>query len=210
MGLANLSGQCSFEVALSGGLDSTVLLHLLCLARLQLPDISLGAVHVHHGLSPRADSWAEHCQSLCANWDVPLRVERVCVETSGGQSLEAEARCLRYQAFDRSAAKVIVLAHHQDDQAETVMLQALRGGGVKAMAAMAGLHRRGAKWLWRPLLSVSRSQLEDYAREHTLTGWMTKAMPTPVGVAICCVTTFFRGCKNRYRNIGSTCAGLPV
>ncbi|AXT47226.1 tRNA lysidine(34) synthetase TilS [Chromobacterium rhizoryzae] len=165
-----LSGQCAFEVGLSGGLDSVALLALLCRARARRPELEIRAVHVHHGLSPNADAWAEHCRVLCATLDAPLRVERVSVVLSGGDSLEAVAREARYQAYRRSAAGVVVLAHHLDDQAETVLLQLLRGGGARALAAMPALRKLEAEgpWLWRPLLGLRRRQLEDFVRAQGL------------------------------------------
>ncbi|EEG08826.1 tRNA lysidine(34) synthetase TilS [Pseudogulbenkiania ferrooxidans] len=162
-----LSGQCAFEVGLSGGIDSVVLLDLLvrlCLER----GLKLSAVHVHHGLSPQADAWAEHCRQLCLEWGVPLRSEAVKVEVSGGESLEAVARQHRYRVYGESSASVVVLAHHQDDQAETVLLQLLRGAGPKGVAAMPTLRRHAGRWLWRPLLAISRAEIEAYARWRQL------------------------------------------
>ncbi|WP_029770681.1 tRNA lysidine(34) synthetase TilS [Pseudogulbenkiania sp. MAI-1] len=158
-----LSGQCAFEVGLSGGVDSVVLLDLLVRLRSER-GLNLSAVHVHHGLSPRADAWADHCRRLCQGWAVPLRVVEVTVEPSGGESLEAVARQQRYQVYAESAAEVVVLAHHQDDQAETVLLQLLRGAGPRGMAAMPVLRQHAGRWLWRPLLAISRAEIEAYAR----------------------------------------------
>lgn len=165
-----LSGQCAFEVGLSGGLDSVALLALLCRAREHRPGLAVSAVHVHHGLSPNADAWAEHCRALCAALRVPLRLERVSLVVSGGDSLEAVARTARYQVYRRSAAGVVALAHHLDDQAETVLLQLLRGGGPRALAAMPALRRLDAAgpWLWRPLLGLRRLQLEAWVQAEGL------------------------------------------
>ncbi|WP_239690928.1 tRNA lysidine(34) synthetase TilS [Chromobacterium sphagni] len=164
-----LSGQCAFEVGLSGGLDSVALLSLLCRIREQRPQLRLSAVHVHHGLSPNADAWAEHCRRLCGALQVPLRVERVALQLAGGDSLEAVAREARYAVYRESAAEVVALAHHLDDQAETVLLQLLRGGGVRALAAMPALRPLAdGKLLWRPLLGLTRLQLEQYVRRQGL------------------------------------------
>ncbi|SUX54239.1 tRNA lysidine(34) synthetase TilS [Chromobacterium vaccinii] len=164
-----LSGLFAFEVGLSGGLDSVALLSLLCEARERRPALALSAVHVHHGLSPNADAWAGHCQSLCDALGVSLRIERVQVRAGGGESVEAAAREARYAAYRLSAASVIALAHHQDDQAETVLLQLLRGGGARALAAMPALRELSAgKLLWRPLLEIPRARLEAYVRERGL------------------------------------------
>ena len=122
-------------VAFSGGLDSTVLLHQLAQAREVLP-FSLSAIHVNHGLSKNATAWARHCRQVCAGLDVPLRVRRVEVNRAPRTSLEEEARRARYAAFAAANADVIGMAHHADDQAETVLLQLLRGAGPKGLAGM--------------------------------------------------------------------------
>jgi tRNA(Ile)-lysidine synthase len=161
----------SLEVGLSGGLDSMSLLDLLWRSR-EERHIHLSAVHVHHGLSRNADDWVAHCAAWCERLGVPLRVEHVQVNLSGGDSLEAVARAERYNAYRRSAADAIALAHHQDDQAETVLLQLLRGGGPHALAAMPVLRAFDGKTLWRPLLGFSRAQLEAYAHWRQLQ-WVT-------------------------------------
>lgn len=152
-------------VALSGGLDSCVLLHLLATLP-ENPGIRLSAMHVHHGLSPQADEWAEHCQRLCASHAIPLQVVHVQVPRDSGQGLEAAARHLRYEALRAARADYVVLAHHQDDQAETVMLQLLRGAGMRGLAAMASYDAQ--QGLLRPLLDISRAQLAEYAAQHQL------------------------------------------
>ncbi|MGL6071535.1 tRNA lysidine(34) synthetase TilS [Craterilacuibacter sp.] len=162
-----LSGQCHLELGLSGGVDSMVLLDLLARARRQL-GFSLSAVHVHHGLSAHADAWAGVCAGVCAALGVPLRVERVLVAVAGGESLEAVARRERYGVYAASAADAIVLAHHQDDLAETVLLQLLRGGGPRALAAMPVWRVHQGVALWRPLLGFARSEIEAYAAAHSL------------------------------------------
>lgn len=164
----NLSGLSAFEVGLSGGLDSMALLSLLVRARQHRPQLRISAVHVHHGLSDFAEEWVRHCQAACAEWAVPLRVVRVSVDRAAPEGLEANARKLRYAAYTQSCAEVMVLAHHQDDQSETVLLQLLRGGGVKALSGMPVCRPLANRLLWRPLLSYSRQQLEQYAAAHQL------------------------------------------
>jgi len=156
--------RCS--VGFSGGLDSTVLLHLLANLRAEL-GFGLSAVHVHHGLSPQADAWAEHCRRFCAGLDVPLQVERVAVNRAG-LGLEAAARKARYRVFAGLAADALALAHQRDDQAETVLLQLLRGAAVKGLAAMPAERALGPIKLLRPLLDVARSEIEAYARAQGL------------------------------------------
>lgn len=158
----------AWRVALSGGLDSSVLLHLLAsLARQHsLPPLSV--IHVHHGLQAVADSWPAHCQRLCAQLGVPLQVEYV--QVAGGASVERAAREARYAAFRQivQAGEVLLLAQHRDDQAETLLFRLLRGAGVRGLAAMPRQRGLGQGMLLRPLLDVSRVELEAYARAHTL------------------------------------------
>lgn len=158
----------SILLGLSGGVDSVVLLHLL--AQLS-PRFSwkLSALHVHHGISLRADAWAEFCADLCARLGVPCKIERVNIAPLRSMGIEAAARHLRHEALARQPADFIALAHHQDDQAETLLLQLLRGAGVKGAAAMAPLKMAGTgPALVRPLLDISRAELEAYARSHAL------------------------------------------
>ncbi len=156
-------------VGFSGGLDSTVLLHLLAHA----PDRqsgSLRALHVHHGLQTVADDWQQHCSKLCAQWNIPLRVVHVDIPRDAGQGLEAAARDARHAAFKAHLheGEWLALAHHQDDQAETFLLRALRGASVDGLAAMQEQRSFGNNTLWRPLLQLPRSALEAYASQHQL------------------------------------------
>lgn len=150
-------------LAFSGGLDSTVLLHLLTQLRDQIP-FQLKAMHVHHGLSSNATYWAEHCQEVCVQHHVPLLISHVKVDVKSGLGVEASARNARYQALFQEASDLICLAHHQDDQAETLLLQLTRGAGVKGLSGMAAVDFQ--KKLLRPLLNVDRAALEKYAHQH--------------------------------------------
>ncbi len=151
-------------MAFSGGLDSTVLLQLLAdLARREaLPP--LRAIHVHHGLQSAADAWPEHCRRVCTALGIPLEVVRVQVEA--GRSLEQAARQARYTAIEMrlEEGEVLLTAQHRDDQAETLLFRLLRGAGVRGLAAMPARRRLGRGWLMRPLLDVSRGELEAHAR----------------------------------------------
>lgn len=153
-------------VGLSGGLDSCVLLHVLAQLRQALP-FQLSAHHVHHGLSAHADAWADFCQTYCQQLNIPLTVSKVNVNADSGLGIEATARKLRYATLLDSHADFICTAHHQDDQAETVLLQLARGAGAKGLAAMAQIDDK--RKLLRPLLDTSRTDLEVYARQHQLT-----------------------------------------
>jgi len=155
-------------VALSGGRDSTTLLHALANARARHA-IELSAIHVHHGLSPNADAWVEFCRQQCAALAVQLTIERVEVQARGGDSLEDAARKVRMQALLEHDVDAIALAHHADDQAETLLLQLLRGAGTHGLAAMARarMHVCG-RTLLRPLLALPASVIATYAQEHDL------------------------------------------
>ncbi|HXU94776.1 MAG TPA: tRNA lysidine(34) synthetase TilS [Gallionella sp.] len=163
-----LPAHSSILIGLSGGVDSVVLLHLL--SRLA-PRFSwrLSALHVHHGISPNADAWTDFCTALCARHDISLTIERVDISPLRDHGIEAAARKLRHEAFARRPCDFVALAHHADDQAETLLLQLLRGAGVKGAAAMPVLARReGAPALVRPLLHCSRQEILDYAESHEL------------------------------------------
>jgi len=150
--------------AYSGGLDSTVLLHLL--HRLRGPlGLRLEAVHVDHGLHPEAPRWRAHCQAVCARWGIPCRVERPAVRRRPRQSLEAVAREVRYRCLAALLGEgdVLLTAHHLDDQAETVLLMLLRGSGPAGLAAMPAQAPLGAGRLLRPLLDWPREALRRYA-----------------------------------------------
>ena len=154
-------------LALSGGLDSSVLLHLL--AHSPLREHGLRAIHVHHGLHPDADTWAAHCATFCASLNVPLVAVRVQV-TDNGEGPEAAARTARYAAFERELrdGEILALAQHRDDQAETFLLRALRGSGPDGLGAMRPWRAFGRGWLWRPLLAQPRAELHAYASEQDL------------------------------------------
>jgi len=154
--------SASLAVALSGGVDSVVLLHLL-----KSEGFRPAAIHVHHGLSPNADAWADFCRKLCRRWGVPLSVHRVKVRKKG-KGLEAAAREARYRVFGKISSSVICLAHHLDDQAETVLMNLLRGAGARGASGMAPESAFHGKTLLRPLLDVSRKTILDYARSHRL------------------------------------------
>jgi tRNA(Ile)-lysidine synthase len=157
-------------VGFSGGLDSTVLLHAFA-AMPEARAHGLRAIHVHHGLHADADAWATHCERVCAELNVPLQVIRVQVESESGRGPEGAARTARLGAFREALAddEVLALAHHRDDQAETVLLRLLRGAGGDGLAAMRRRSRLGTLHLWRPLLNLPRNTLRNYANTHGLT-----------------------------------------
>jgi tRNA(Ile)-lysidine synthase len=168
-------------LGLSGGADSVVLLHLLhqLAPRFQW---QLSALHVHHGISPNADAWSIFCMNLCVRYAIPLHIEHVDISSLREiHGVESAARQLRQAAFAKQACDVIALAHHADDQSETLMLQLLRGAGVKGLAAMPVLSlskrpfQNSLKPLQaplaatlRPLLDVPRARLLEYAAQQEL------------------------------------------
>lgn len=167
-------------VALSGGIDSVVLLDLLACA-VPKHRLHLSALHVNHGISPNAASWERFCRELCRARKVPFKAFRVKVTKGPGISLEAAAREARLRVFANFPADVLALAQHLDDQAETLLLQLLRGAGAKGLAAMPAVRpltfsdglsasrlAHAAPCILRPLLGVPRSIIEAYARSRKL------------------------------------------
>jgi tRNA(Ile)-lysidine synthase len=153
-------------VAFSGGIDSMVLLDAVTAFSAKHP-FALSAIHVHHGLSPNADQWEAFCAAQCAHLAVPLTVHRLRLRREPGRSLEAEARAARYERLLQADVDVVALAHHANDQAETVLLQLLRGSGPPGLAAMPAL-RPGHPALLRPLLELPRATIAAYAKARGL------------------------------------------
>ncbi|PLK58308.1 tRNA lysidine(34) synthetase TilS [Candidatus Palibaumannia cicadellinicola] len=168
----SIAGHNQLLLALCGGLDSTVLLEILKSLRdannqKTGPQLSLRAMHVHHGLSTHADLWVTHCEQQCRQRTVPFKVIRVKLETipTPKNGIEAAARNARYQALHDVLVpgEVLLTAQHQDDQAETLLLALKRGSGPAGLAAMAANSSLGDHRLLRPLLACSRAQLAAYA-----------------------------------------------
>ncbi|TAJ05296.1 tRNA lysidine(34) synthetase TilS [Pectobacterium versatile] len=169
--VAQTAGCGSILLAYSGGLDSSVLLHLLVAVR-QRSGLPIRAAYIHHGLNPLADSWAEHCCQQCERWQVPFASLPVKVEAQNG-GIEAAARTARYQALQAhlQEGEALLTAQHLDDQSETFLLALKRGSGPAGLSAMAAQSMLGHHRLVRPLLGISRLQLEAYAQRHQL-GWI--------------------------------------
>ncbi|HET9836192.1 MAG TPA: tRNA lysidine(34) synthetase TilS, partial [Rhodanobacteraceae bacterium] len=156
-------------VGYSGGADSTALLHALA----QLPQArgcGLRALHVDHGLHADSARWSEHCERFCATLQVPIEIVRVQVEHERGEGLEAAARRARYAAFAENLqpGEWLALAHHRDDQVETVLLKLLRGAGPHGLAGMRERRPLAQGTLWRPLLDTPRAVLREYVTAHEL------------------------------------------
>ncbi|WP_049854465.1 tRNA lysidine(34) synthetase TilS [Dickeya fangzhongdai] len=176
---AQIAADGHYLVAYSGGLDSSVLLHLMMRLRrrrvsslpvLSLQELPLRAVYVHHGLSAHADAWAEHCRAQCLRWQVPFDVLQVQVDARDG-GVEAAARSARYQALQQHLhdGETLLTAQHQDDQSETFLLALKRGSGPAGLASMAATAQPNGVRLQRPLLGIAREQLEAYANAYQLT-----------------------------------------
>jgi tRNA(Ile)-lysidine synthase len=146
-----------------------VLLHLLASLRESLP-WRLQAIHVNHGLQVVADLWQAHCSSLCEQYQIPLQVVQLSLTPASGESVEAVAREARYRALAEhmGPGDLLLTAQHQDDQAETLLLQLMRGSGPAGIAAMPAISRFYSGWLVRPLLDTPRAALEAYARQYRL------------------------------------------
>jgi len=161
-----------YLLALSGGLDSVVLLHAVAQIRSDsfFNSCLFQVIHVHHGLQDEADDWALQCQNLCASLSLPCLVERVDARPQGSEGVEAAAREARYAAFARHLQPqgVLLTAHHQNDQAETLLLRLLRGSGLSGLAAMAECRSFAQGFLLRPLLSLPRRALATYAEKQGL------------------------------------------
>lgn len=167
--LRTLLDAPGWYVGFSGGIDSTVLLHLLHQWREAHPGAPLlQAIHVNHGLQPSAAHWQRHCESVCAGLALPLASSSVEVCATG--SPEVAAREARYGVFEARLppGAVLFMGHHLDDQVETFFLRLMRGAGVEGLAAIPRRRRLGKGMLVRPLLDVARTEIAHYAAHHRL------------------------------------------
>lgn len=154
-------------IGLSGGADSVVLLHALVQISKSKP-IKLNAAHINHNISPEANLWAKFCQDFCSDIGIPLEITNITIDKNGGESLENNARIMRYKTLYQTSAPIIALAHHQNDQIETILSQIFRGSDVHNVAAMKVISSKFEKLFWRPLLNAKRSEIESYAKEYKL------------------------------------------
>ncbi|WP_300419696.1 tRNA lysidine(34) synthetase TilS, partial [uncultured Pseudoalteromonas sp.] len=161
--LLNAQQSC-FSVALSGGVDSVVLLHLMKQAQQQHSELKIEAVYVNHGLSKYADEWQGFCQSLCEEFNVAFKAVLVEIHQRSRTSLEAQAREARYQALDENCmlGSVILLGQHLNDQLETFLLRLKRGSGLQGLASMPQTRLLASgRVCFRPLINISREQIEQ-------------------------------------------------
>lgn len=167
--LQTLPREGHWHLALSGGLDSVFLLHCIT-ALANAEGRSLNAIHINHGLQPEALEWESQCQALCHQLGISFRDHRLHMDPDR-PDLEARARRARYEVFEETLqpGDTLFMAHHGDDQAETVLLRLLRGSGVRGLAGMPATRKLGAGQLHRPLLPLTRARIEALARDWELT-----------------------------------------
>lgn len=157
-------------VAYSGGVDSHVLLHICAQLRPQLKDITFQAVYIDHGLHENSSRWSAHCKQVALKLDIEYISQKVFAKDINGDGPEQAARLARYKALSKYIDKqtLLLTAQHQDDQAETLLLQLLRGSGVKGLSSMPLLSKFEGGYLLRPFLDCSKQSISDYAATHTL------------------------------------------
>ena len=160
-----LQNQKNISIALSGGVDSIVLLHALNELKSKLK-IKLNAIHIHHNLSENADAWLAFCYKECKRLGVPFSSEKVDIKPNLSMGIEGAARKSRYEALESHRKNILALGHHQNDQAETLLLQLFRGSGLNGLAAMPTFDQE--RFVWRPLLGINREVIEGYAKENNL------------------------------------------
>ncbi|MFK7794419.1 MAG: tRNA lysidine(34) synthetase TilS [Gammaproteobacteria bacterium] len=167
--LSSIDVNKSIYIAYSGGIDSTVLLHATNIA-CQQSNHSLTAIHINHQIHANSSQWAEHCIEQCRKLNIEINTICVDVEQFSQQGGEGAARDARYEAFENTldGLDVLFTAHHADDQIETMLLQLFRGAGAHGLASCAQTRTLGNALLIRPLLEISRQQIEHYAEQNQL------------------------------------------
>ncbi|WP_404339282.1 tRNA lysidine(34) synthetase TilS [Pseudoalteromonas mariniglutinosa] len=164
-------GKNTFTVALSGGVDSVVLLHVMDALKAQHSTLTVHAVYVNHGLSEYANDWQQFCQQLCDSLQIPFQAVSVIITQKPRSSLEALAREARYQALDQTsiADSILLLGQHLNDQLETFLLRLKRGSGLQGLASMRQTRTLpSGRLCMRPLLEISREEIEQFATRFKL------------------------------------------
>ena len=165
------NGQFTFTVALSGGVDSVVLLHIMHGLKQQYPQLNLSAIYVNHGLSENAFHWQQFCYARCQQLAINFKAAQVTVKQQSRTSIEAQARKVRYQALDEysPSGSVILLGQHLNDQIETFLLRLKRGSGLKGLGAMQPIRvLESGRECFRPLLAIKRSEIEAFAQQFNI------------------------------------------
>ena len=168
--VSEVDSNSTVYVAYSGGVDSTVLLHLLNRLRDTI-NFQLVALHVNHGIDPHADEWSVHCANSCESFGIEFRSTRLDLGKLHKRTSESDARTGRYAWFKQQLGEneLLLTAHHQNDQAETFLLNLMRGSGARGLAAIQPYTRFASGWLLRPLLANPRQQIVQYASNYNLT-----------------------------------------
>ena len=168
--IISLTTSKKLIVAFSGGMDSHVLLDLVVKTKVLSPDYQVSALHVHHGISPNADEWAEHCETICKELEIPCTVLWVDGSVKDGGSPEEMAREARFEAFENflQPHECLLMAHHEADQAETILLRLFRGTGPLGLGGIPEKAKVGQSELIRPLLHIPKDALLQYASENHL------------------------------------------
>ncbi len=166
---AVLENGTRLVVAFSGGVDTTVLVHVLHQAAKQL-GFSLSALHVDHAIHPESDQWEAHCRQFCGDLGITYHSTRLTEFSQCARVSEDDARVARYTWLEQKleTGDILLTAHHKDDQAETVMLNLMRGSGARGLSGIPVARRFGKALLVRPMLQFTKSQILDYAHEHRL------------------------------------------
>jgi len=169
--IESLTCKKKFLVAYSGGLDSQVLLSLLTEWAIHDSTIQVRVIHINHQLSPNANTWVSFCNDFALKHKIPFLTQEISIQQRSKEGVEAQARRLRYDAIKQHLLKeeVLLTAHHQNDQVETMLLHWLRGSGSAGLAGMATIQSLDHTQLIRPLLSFPKSALCDFAKQHHLT-----------------------------------------
>lgn len=165
------NGQFTFTVALSGGVDSVVLLHIMHGLKQQYPQLNLSAIYVNHGLSENAFHWQQFCHARCQQLAINFKAAQVTVKQQSRTSIEAQARKVRYQALDElsPSGSVVLLGQHLNDQVETFLLRLKRGSGLKGLGAMQPIRvLESGRECFRPLLAIKRSEIEAFAQQFNI------------------------------------------
>ncbi|RLV59833.1 tRNA lysidine(34) synthetase TilS [Parashewanella curva] len=161
----------SLVLGYSGGVDSEVLAFLLSQLKQSQPQLSVKLVYINHGLSCFADDWQKHCEQRAIQYQLPFVAKSVKVKQGSRLSLEAEARKARYQALleEMHSGDILLTAHHQDDQLETLLLALKRGQGPKGLSGMAPVQVIEKEVIqYRPLLNLSKSAIQELAQQHKI------------------------------------------